>query len=118
MVFKCFYRSLLCLLLLCLSYGLHAEIVLSDSQAAELEQTLDELEIVIQEQQTTIDDLRMQNELLLTQSQNKQNLLTEQEKKINELNDSLDELEKSSVKQNALMITISVMVGIIIGVLI
>jgi chromosome segregation ATPase len=81
----------------------YADVVLTDEQAQELDQTLDELETVLKEQQTTINDLETTCE--------------QQRTKINELKDSLEEQNKSSVKQNILTVTISVLVGVLIGML-
>lgn len=100
------------------SSAVYADVVFTDEQAQELDQTLDELETVLKEQQTTINDLGKQNELLKNDSMNKQKSLDEQKNKINDLETSLEEREKSSVLRVMLTATISVLIGLVVGLLI
>lgn len=97
------------------SSAVYADVVLTDEQAQELDQTLDELEIVLKEQQTTISDLEKQNELLKNDSMNKQKSLDEQKNKINDLETSLEEQKKSSLMHGILTVVISFLIGAVIG---
>ena len=91
----------LLLVFLFLSSAVYADVVLTDEQAAELDQTLTELETVLNEQQTTIDDLETTCE--------------KQETTINELKTSLDEQKKFSLTHDILIVVISFLIGAIIG---
>ena len=92
------------------SSAVYADVVLTDEQAQELEQTLDELETILKEQQTTINDLESQNS-------EQQSLLQEQENKMNELNDLYEKQETSSVMRLILTGLSSLAVGLLIGLL-
>ena len=107
----------LLLVFLFLSSAAYADVVLTDEQATELDQTLTELEAILKEQETTIDDLQKQNSELQTDSENKQALLNEQQTKIEEANSSLKRHRISSVLQGILTAIISCGVGILIGLL-
>lgn len=107
----------LLLVFLFLSSAVYADVVLTDEQATELDQTLTELKTVLEEQETTISDLQKQNSELQNDSENKQALLNEQQTKIEEANSSLSEHERSSVLQSILTAIISCGVGILIGLL-
>lgn len=96
---------------------LYADVVLTDEQADELDQTLTELKTVLEKQETTINDLKKQNEQLLIDSENKQILLDEQNQKLNEASSSLKRHKISSVLQSILTAIISCGVGILIGLL-
>ena len=97
-------------LLLCLSFGLYGEVTLSDEQAMELEETLDELEAILQEQQTTISDLESQNN-------EQQKLLETQKNKISELNTLYEKQKTSSVLRLIATAISSLAVGLLIGLL-
>jgi peptidoglycan hydrolase CwlO-like protein len=112
------------LLLLSGSSGLYADVILTDEQAAELDQTLDELATISEKQKTRISDLEMRNSELENQlnelekqAQERQNLLTEQEKTIKEAKSLYRKQNLFSVLRNVL-ISIGVgLLGFAIGIL-
>lgn len=108
---KRLFLSLLLLLSLSSLSGLYAEVILTDEEAAELDETIDTLGMVLQEQQTTISDLKNLNE-------EQQTLLNEQETKINELNSSLRKQKIYSVMRSILIAISSLGIGVLIGLLI
>lgn len=95
--------GLLLSLFLC-SWALSADVVLTDEQAQELEQTLGELETILQEQQMTINE--------------QESLIEQQQTRMNELKTSLEEQETSSVKQSILLGLTSLCIGLLLGLLI
>ena len=95
-------------LYLLLSSGLWSEVVLTDEQAQELDQTLTELETVLQEQKKTLDEQQ-------TVISEQQITIEQQQGKMSELNNLLEEQEKSSLMHDILKVTISVLVGLLIG---
>ena len=109
---------------LCLSFGLYGEVILTDEQATELEQTLDELEKTLGEQATLINDLKTQNskletqlETLKTQDEERTNLLEQQKTTLNEANDSYAKRETSWIMRLIATATSSLAVGLLIGLL-
>ena len=108
---KRLFLSLLLLLSLSSLSGLYAEVILTDEEATELDETIDTLEMVLQEQQTTISDLKNLNE-------EQQTLLNEQENKISELNSSLRKQKIYSVMRSILIAVSSLGIGVLIGLLI
>lgn len=107
----------LLLVFLLSSSVVYADVVLTDEQATELDQTLTQLETILKEQETTISDLQKQNDELQSDSENKQVLLNEQQTKIEEANNSLRRHRIFSVLQSILTAIISCGVGILIGLL-
>ena len=107
----------LLLVFLLSSSVVYADVVLTDGQATELDQTLTQLETILKEQETTISDLQKQNNELQNDSENKQVLLNEQQTKIEEANNSLRRHRIFSVLQSILTAIISCGVGILIGLL-
>ena len=99
----------------CLLSGLSAEVILTDEQAAELDETLTQLEITLNEQATTINDLKTQNEQLQDDSKNKQKQLDEQNKTIKTLSSSYKKRNIFSILQNILIAIVSCAGGILIG---
>lgn len=98
------------------SSGLYAEVILTDVEAKELEETLDALETNLIEQQQTISDLRMRNEEL-------ENHLTELEKQADERQNLSDEQEtiiktaKSSwIKRNLFSLVHDILISIGFGI--
>ena len=75
-------------LLLLASSGLYADVILTDEQAAELDETLTQLEITLKTQNEEITNLKMQNEQLQNDSKNKQKQLDEQNETIRTLSSS------------------------------
>lgn len=121
---KRYWLLLSLLLLFSVSSGLYADVILTDEQAAELDQTLDELEMISEKQKTRISNLEMQNaELenqlngLEKQAQERQDLLEEQEKTINEAKSSYRKQNLSSVLRNILISLCMGVIGFIAGVL-
>ena len=111
------YWPLLALLLLFSSpLGLYADVTLTDQQAQDLNQTLDELEEVLKKQNEEITDLKMQNEQLQIDSENKQKLLDEQENVIAEAKSSYKKQSVFSILQNILISICSICAGILIGI--
>lgn len=105
------YRPLFVLLvLLSGSFGLYADVILTDEQAVELDQTLDELETTLKAQNEEIENLKMQNEQLQNDSESKQKQLNEQEKTIKEAKSSYRKQGLFSVLRNIL---ISIGVGLL-----
>ena len=112
------YRPLFVLLvLLSGSFGLYADVILTDEQAVELDQTLDELATISEKQKTRISNLEtrnneLENQLneLEKQAQERQNLLMEQEKTIKEAKSSYRKQNLFSVLRNIL---ISIGVGLL-----
>ena len=105
------YWPLLALLLLFSSpLGLYADVTLTDQQAQDLNQTLDELEEVLKMQSEEITDLKMQNEQLQNDSESKQKQLDEQEETIKEAKSSYRKQNLFSVLRNIL---ISIGVGLL-----
>ena len=111
---KRFLVLLLWLLALSVPY-LSAEVVLTDQQAAELDQTLDQLETVLKQQDAEIVTLKQQNEELQTLSESKQQLLNEQDETIKMLKSSSRKQGIFSVLRNVLISIVSIAGGILIG---
>ena len=105
------YWPLFVLLLLLLgSSGLYADVTLTDEQAAELDQTLDELETTLKAQNEEIVDLKMQNEQLQNDSESKQKQLDEQD-------ETIKEAKSSYRKQNLFSILRNILISIGVGLL-
>ena len=125
------YWPLLALLLLFSSpLGLYADVTLTDQQAQDLNQSLDELEEVLKMQSEEITDLKKQNEQLQidsenkqkqneqlqADSENKQKLLDEQENIIAEAKSSYKKQSVFSILQSILISICSICAGILIGI--
>lgn len=106
-------RRHLLLVLLCwlflLPCGLYADVVMTDEQAAELDQTLDQLETVLKEQKTEIKNL--------------QAIIDEQQTLCDEQTNEIKTLKTSSRKQGIFSVLRSILisicscgVGILIGI--
>ena len=103
--------------LLLFSYGLYAEVVLSDEQAMELEATLDELEKISTEQQTTINNLKKQNRELETQLNELKQQSENKEKILDEQKETLNEAKSSSKRQGISSVLRSILISIGVGIL-
>ena len=111
------YWPLLALLLLFSSpLGLYADVILTDEQAEELDQTLDELETTLKAQNEEIANLKMQNEQLQNDSESKQKQLNEQDETIKEAKSSYKKQNIFSILQNILISICSICAGILIGI--
>lgn len=111
------YRLLFVLLvLLSGSFGLYADVILTDEQAVELDQTLDELETTLKAQNEEIENLKMQNEQLQNDSESKQKQLNEQDETIKEAKSSYRKQNLFSVLRNILISICSICAGILIGI--
>lgn len=111
------YRPLFVLLvLLSGSFGLYADVILTDEQAVELDQTLDELETTLKAQNEEIENLKMQNEQLQNDSESKQKQLNEQDETIKEAKSSYRKQNLFSVLRNILISICSICAGILIGI--
>lgn len=105
------YWPLLALLLLLSSpLGLYADVILTDEQAEELDQTLDELETTLKAQNEEIANLKMQNEQLQNDSESKQ-------KQLNEQDETIKEAKSSYKKQNIFSILRNILISIGAGLL-
>ena len=105
------YWLLLALLLLFSSpLGLYADVILTDEQAEELDQTLDELETTLKVQNEEIANLKMQNEQLQNDSESKQ-------KQLNEQDETIKEAKSSYKKQNIFSILRNILISIGAGLL-
>ena len=105
------YWPLLVLLLLFSSpLGLYADVILTDEQAEELDQTLDELETTLKAQNEEIANLKMQNEQLQNDSESKQ-------KQLNEQDETIKEAKSSYKKQNIFSILRNILISIGAGLL-
>ena len=105
------------LLLLSGSSGMYADVILTDQQAEELEATLDELEKISIEQQTTINNLKKQNSELEShlielekQANDRQNLLNQQD-------ETLKEAKSSSARQGIFSILRNILISLGIGII-
>ena len=106
---------LLSLSLFLVSWPCYSEVVLTDQQAEELDQTLDQLETTLKMQDEEIATLKQQNEELQTLSENKQELLNEQDEEIKTLRSSYKKQNIFSILRNVLISICSCGVGILIG---
>ena len=98
---KKYWLLLVLLVSFSLPSGLYADVILTDDQAMELDQTLDELETTLKLQDKTLTEQQM--------------TIDEQEKTINELNSLYKRQRASSVLHSVLTAIVSCLVGIGIG---
>lgn len=101
---KKYWLLLVLLALFSLPSGMYAEVILTDEQATELDQTLDELATTLKLQDKTLTEQQM--------------TIEKQEKTINELNSSYKKQNIFWVLRSALVTVISFLVGIGVGMLI
>lgn len=114
---KKYWSLFVLLLLLSGSSGLYADVVLTDQQAEELDQTLDELETTLKEQDEEIANLKMQNEQLQNDSESKQKQLNEQDETIKEAKSSYRKQNLFSILRNILISIGAGLLGFAIGIL-
>ena len=114
---KKYWPLFVLLLLLSGSSGLYADVILTDEQAAELDQTLDELETTLKEQDEEIANLKMQNEQLQNDSESKQKQLNEQDETIKEAKSSYRKQNLFSILRNILISIGAGLLGFAIGIL-
>ena len=112
-------RLLLGLLLvfLFLSSAAYADVVLSDEQAMELEETLDELDATLKTQQQTLDEQQIVIDRQQTTIEEQANLIEQQQSRTDELKALLDERETSSILRLIVTAISSLAVGLLIGLL-
>ena len=122
---KNYLVSLLLVLAFCSPSGLYADVTLTDAQAQELDLTLTELQQVLTEQKTIISDLQkknseleMQLNMLAQQSENKEQILTEQETALDEGKRSLTKPDPSFILRSILINILLFISGLGIGFLI
>lgn len=114
---KKYWPLFVLLLLLSGSSGLYADVTLTDEQAAELDQTLDELETTLKAQNEEIVDLKTQNEQLQNDSESKQKQLDEQDETIKTLSSSYKKQNLFSILRNILISIVAGLLGFATGVL-
>ena len=107
---KKYWLLFVLLLLLSGSSGLYADVILTDEQAEELDQTLDELETTLKAQNEEIANLKMQNEQLQNDSESKQ-------KQLNEQDETIKEAKSSYKKRNIFSILLNILISIGAGLL-
>lgn len=114
---KKYWPLFVLLLLLSGSSGLYADVVLTDQQAEELDETLTQLETTLKEQDEEIANLKMQNEQLQNDSESKQKQLNEQDETIKEAKSSYRKQNLFSILRNILISIGAGLLGFAIGIL-
>lgn len=95
--------------------GLYADVVLTDQQYQELDDTLTQLGTTLTEQNKEIVILKQQNEELQTLSDSKQKQLDEQQKEIDKAKSSYKRHNIFSILQSILVAIVSLFTGGLIG---
>lgn len=95
--------------------GLYADVVLTDQQYQELDDTLTQLETTLKTQDEEIETLKQQNEELQTLSDSKQKQLDEQQKEINKAKSSYRRRNIFSILQSILIAIVSLFTGGLMG---
>ena len=114
---KKYWSLFVLLLLLSGSSGLYADVILTDQQAEELDETLTQLETTLKAQNEEIANLKMQNEQLQNDSESKQKQLNEQDETIKEAKSSYRKQNLFSILRNILISIGAGLLGFAIGIL-
>lgn len=104
-------------LLLLSSSALYSEVILTDEQAAELNQTLDELNATLTTQKQTLEEQQTIIESQQMTIEEQESLIEQQQNRTTELKALLEKQRTSSIMRSILTVISSVAVGLLIGLL-